>query len=169
MYTNLNLYMKKKSHCRKRSDLLLKLYILNRTEIFPTNFSTFIEPIDLQSIESVLIRVRITLTTVKDNNKCERSSDCQLSLLHFNPLPNANILDWSKLLAFADDKRNVTRKLKFVFERLENIVGEGENAGYQHFLLFPHCFQKASFFRVIKSRDCVVQGFTLSDFFQLHR
>ena len=32
-----------------------------------------------------------------------------------------------------------------VFDRVENIVGKGENAGYQHFLLFPQCFQKASF------------------------
>ena len=31
------------------------------------------------------------------------------------------------------------------FDRLENIVRKGENAGYQHFLLFPQCFQKASF------------------------
>ena len=33
---------------------------------------------------------------------------------------------------------------------LENIVGKGENAGYQHFLLFTQCFlscqrQKSSF------------------------
>ena len=28
---------------------------------------------------------------------------------------------------------------------VENIAGKGENAGYQHFLLFPQCFQKASF------------------------
>ena len=27
--------------------------------------------------------------------------------------------------------------------RAENIVGKGENAGYQHFLLFPPCFQEA--------------------------
>ena len=27
---------------------------------------------------------------------------------------------------------------------IENIVGKGENAGYQHFLLFPQCFQKFS-------------------------
>ena len=26
---------------------------------------------------------------------------------------------------------------------IENIVGKGENAGYQHFLLFQHCFQKS--------------------------
>ena len=24
---------------------------------------------------------------------------------------------------------------------VENIVGKGENAGYQHFLLYPQCFQ----------------------------
>ena len=27
--------------------------------------------------------------------------------------------------------------------RVVNIVGKGENAGYQHFLLFPQCFQEA--------------------------
>ena len=32
-----------------------------------------------------------------------------------------------------------------VFDRVENTVGKGENAGYQHFLLFPQCFEKASF------------------------
>ena len=29
------------------------------------------------------------------------------------------------------------------FDREENIVGEGENAGNQHFLLLPQCFQKS--------------------------
>ena len=40
----------------------------------------------------------------------------------------------------------------FVFDRLglENIVGKGENAGYQHFLLFPTSFQKASFLESFK-------------------
>ena len=33
----------------------------------------------------------------------------------------------------------------FVFDRVENIVGKGENAGYKHFLLFSQCFEKASF------------------------
>ena len=58
-------------------------------------------------------------------------------------LPNDKFLDLSKLKAFADDKINVTEKLKFVFGIVENIVRKGENAGYQHFLLFPQCFQKA--------------------------
>ena len=63
----------------------------------------------------------------------------------FNSLPDDDILDWSKLKAFADDKIKVTENLKFVLLRVENIVGKGENAGYQHFLLFPQCFLKASF------------------------
>ena len=51
----------------------------------------------------------------------------------------------SKLKAFADEKTNVTQKVKFVLERVENILGKGKNAGYQHFLLFPKCFQKPLF------------------------
>ena len=35
--------------------------------------------------------------------------------------------------------------MNFVLGIVENIVGKGENAGYQHFLLFPQCFQNASF------------------------
>ena len=54
-----------------------------------------------------------------------------LSTYLFNSLPNDKILDWSKLKAFADDKINVTVKLKFSLGRVENIVGNGENAAYQ--------------------------------------
>ena len=41
---------------------------------------------------------------------------------------------------------------------VENIEGKGENAGYQHFLLFPQFFQHPlPLFRVVKNRDCVVE------------
>ena len=53
---------------------------------------------------------------------------------------------------------NVAKMMIFVFDRLENIVEKGENAGYQHFLPFPQGFQKPSPFKVIKSRDCVVKS-----------
>ena len=36
-----------------------------------------------------------------------------------NTLPDNKILDWSKLKAFADDKINMSEKLKFVLERVE--------------------------------------------------
>ena len=61
----------------------------------------------------------------------------------FNPLPDDNILGLPKLKAFADDKLNVTQNAEVVFHRIENIVGKEETAGYQHFLLFPQCFQTA--------------------------
>ena len=35
--------------------------------------------------------------------------------------------------------------IRFKFKREENDLGKGENAGYQHFLLFLTCFQKPSF------------------------
>ena len=57
---------------------------------------------------------------------------------------------FSKLKAFGEDKKkNVTQKLKFAMGRVQNIVGKGENAVYQHFLLFPQCFQKGYFVRVV--------------------
>ena len=39
-------------------------------------------------------------------------------------------LDWSKFKAFADDKLNVAKKLKFFFDRVEKCMGKEENAGY---------------------------------------
>ena len=56
--------------------------------------------------------------------------------MQINSLPDNKILDMSIFKAFADDKIILTQKLKFVLERVENIVGKGENADYKHFLLF---------------------------------
>ena len=46
----------------------------------------------------------------------------------------------------------------FVFDRVKNIVGKEENAGYQNFLLFPQYFSKGSLPKVIKSWDCEVKS-----------
>ena len=51
------------------------------------------------------------------------------------------------------------KKSKLVLGRAENIVGKGENAGYQHFFPFPTMFSKAFSFRVVKSQDCVVKDY----------
>ena len=53
-------------------------------------------------------------------------------------------------MALADNEINVTENLKFVLGRVENIVEKEQNAGYQHFLLLPQCFQKATFSRSLK-------------------
>ena len=62
-----------------------------------------------------------------------------------NSLPNNNISDWSNLKAFADDNLYVGQMMIYVVDRVENIMRKGENAGDQHFLLCPQCFQKLSF------------------------
>ena len=70
--------------------------------------------------------------------------------LFWKGLTLTKILDWSKLKALADDKINVAEMITSVSERVENIVGKGENAGYQHFLFFLQCFQNLSFPEVSK-------------------
>ena len=79
---------------------------------------------------------------------CDLSQD-QVLWSDLNPLLNS-CLKWTKFKAFADDKLNAGKIKIFVFERVENIVGKGENAGYQHFLLFPQCCQKRSLLGSLK-------------------
>ena len=69
-----------------------------------------------------------------------------------NALPNDKILARSISNSFADDISNGAKMKISVFDRVENIVGKGENAGYQHFLLFPQCFQKAFLLGLLKLR-----------------
>ena len=61
------------------------------------------------------------------------------------------MLDLSILKAFADSDITLTLKFRFPLGRAENISGKGENAGYQHFLLFPKYFLKCGSSKVFKS------------------
>ena len=61
-----------------------------------------------------------------------------------NFLPDYKIVDWSKLKAFADDNLKVAKAVVFVLDRVENIVGKGENAGYQLFSFSHKVFLKRS-------------------------
>ena len=44
-----------------------------------------------------------------------------------NSLQNDNILGWTKLKAFANDKLNIAEMIISLLGRIENIVGKGEN------------------------------------------
>ena len=46
-----------------------------------------------------------------------------------------------------------------ISDRVESIVGKGENEGYQHFLLFSQCFQK--------SQGCQKSGLCGKEFSQI--
>ena len=59
----------------------------------------------------------------------------------FIHLPNDKIFALSNLKAFADDKSNVDEIMTSVFDGEEDIV-RGENASYNHFLLFSNFFSK---------------------------
>ena len=63
-----------------------------------------------------------------------------------------------KLKAFAEDKLNVANMTIYVFDRVENTLGKRRKCRLQAFSPFPTLFCKAFFFRVIKSRDCVVKN-----------
>ena len=59
-----------------------------------------------------------------------------------NPFPNYKILDFSKLIEFAEDIFKFYENGRKFSKPVENIVGKGEIARYEQFLLFPQCFQK---------------------------
>ena len=58
------------------------------------------------------------------------------------PFPKRQNLDASKLKDVADDNFKFDENGRKLFIRVENIVGKGEIARYEQFLLFPQCFQK---------------------------
>ena len=75
-------------------------------------------------------------------------SDCQSIFVYyqtlnhykvFNPLPKFQILELSNLKAFADDIINVTQALKFVLERIENIVGKANKRTMMVLYRSPEC------------------------------
>ena len=70
----------------------------------------------------------------------------------FNLRPNDKNLGGNQIGSICRRQYHVANMLISLFDRVENIVGKGENTGYQHFLLFPQCFQNASFSRLLKIR-----------------
>ena len=67
-----------------------------------------------------------------------------------NSIPNKKILDCSKFKAVADDKMNVTQILNFFLGKVKITLEKEENAGHQHFLLSPKCFEKPPFLESLK-------------------
>ena len=54
-----------------------------------------------------------------------------------------SLRDSFKLKEFADDNFKFDKNGRKLSKWVENIVGKGEIARYEQFLLFPQCFQKA--------------------------
>ena len=61
--------------------------------------------------------------------RCEENESIQFFSVHFK-VPHDCLTLYHTILTVNDPEK----------EGLENIVGKGENAGYQHFVIFPQCF-----------------------------
>ena len=45
--------------------------------------------------------------------------------------------------SLVEETLDLIQRMRFVFERLETILGKGKNAGYLHVFIFPKYFQKS--------------------------
>ena len=75
-----------------------------------------------------------------------------------NSLLNDEILNWSNLKAFTDNKIYVTEKIEICFVEGRERYGKRRKCWLLAFFLFPIMFPKDSFFRVVKIRDYVVKS-----------
>ena len=66
------------------------------------------------------------------------------------PLPDDNIFGLPKLKAFADDKLNVTRNVKVVFHRIENIMEKKKMLVTSIFFFSHNVFRRLFSFSVSK-------------------
>ena len=73
----------------------------------------------------------------------------------FLSLSNNKILVVTKLIAFADNKINVTHMMIFVFDRVENIVGKGKKCWRLIFSFSHNVFKRLFFLGSLKSQKCV--------------
>ena len=87
----------------------------------------------------------------------QKTGFCQRAGCFIKPLPNNTLLRRVQILKHVQMKKQIWVKKKIVLGRVKNIVGIGENACYQHFLLFPQCFQNATILGSLKV-GIVVKG-----------
>ena len=136
-------------HCGKRRNCSWRA-----TSRFPTVFSTLLENFLLFFIIFEIVVCKLfrfgrvwNLSFGKGLEalwKDEKMVTRNFSFTHNSSALYWN-LDWSKLKALAVYKINQTQTLKYVYSRIKSIVGKGENADYQYFLLFQQRFLKAIF------------------------
>ena len=74
------------------------------------------------------------------------------SKIYLTLLPNDKILDPSKLKGFTNDKKKCDSKI-------EICLGKGrKHCGKRGKCWLPEMFSKGFFFKVVKSRDCMVKS-----------
>ena len=66
---------------------------------------------------------------------------CQVKISLFTKCQSFRLVQTKSRKAFADDNLYVVQVMIYDFDNVENILGKGKSAGYQHFLLSPQGFQ----------------------------
>ena len=91
--------------------------------------------------------------SLKRKKKREKATDdLSYNANAFNSLPNDNFLRLVQIQSICRRQNKCKIKPEILFWIVENIAGKGENASYQHFLLFPRYFQNFSFSKSLKVR-----------------
>ena len=81
------------------------------------------------------LKLGSTLSNICNTTQLDSATECHYAFKNFWGEP------WK---AFGNNKKEVAQVMISIFDRVENFVGKGENAGKQHFLLFQKCFLLSS-------------------------
>ena len=104
--------------------------------------------IPIRSFESkplAIVCICVPLLNICNKKKDKMPQCSEGEKRWINPLKSKRVLALSKLKALTDDNVTISQNSGIFFDRTENNLGKGVNAGNQHFLLFPLFFPKASF------------------------
>ena len=92
--------------------------------------------------------IKVNLTNVSDTIfgillSCTHKNSITVTCVSFNSTTRQTL----RLVQIRSicRRQTKTQNLKLFLERVENIVEKEENAGFQHFPLFPPCFQQHPF------------------------
>ena len=83
-----------------------------------------------------------------------QTPDC----LTIYPLPNDIFLDWSKIASIYRQQNKFYVKAEILFGMGRKHLGKSRKWWLPAFSPFPTVFSKGFFFRVVKSRNCLVKG-----------
>ena len=87
-------------------------------------------------------------------NSCSTNTSITHPSVKFRKVSTGNNLTHlTKVLKICRKHVKYDSNSKTIFEKIENILGKGENAKNQHFLIFPKCFLWPFSTRWLKMRD----------------
>ena len=93
-------------------------------------------------------------------SRCIKTPFYRASPTSTKPLPNDKFFEETKLKAFSDGILSFAKMTVSPFDRVENTMVKGENAGSKQFLLYPECFPEPSSLGSLKVGICVVKSST---------